>query len=62
MATLIALGSVCVLVSACMFVCVCKLLTSKRSCKSAASLGKVNLAVADGSDLITAWELWSVSQ
>lgn len=52
MATLIALGRVCVRA----------LFSSKRSCESAGSLGKVNLAVADGSKLITAGELWSVSK
>lgn len=67
MATLIALGRVCVCVHVvCMHVsvcvCVCLLCSSKRSCESAGSLGKVNLAVADGSKLITAWELWSVSE
>lgn len=33
------------------------LCSSKRSCESAGSLGKVNLAVADGSKLITTEEL-----
>lgn len=47
MATLIALGRVFV----------CALRSSKLSCESAGSLGKVNLAVADGSKLITAQEL-----
>lgn len=54
MATLIALGRV--------GVCERVLSSSKRSCESAGSLGKVNLAVADGSKLITAEELWSVSE
>lgn len=64
MATLIGLT--------CARVCVCvresdreresELGCSKRSCESAGSLGKVNLAVADGSKLITAKELWSVSE
>lgn len=59
MATLIALGRVCF----CVCVCVVRMLCgSKRSCESAGSLGKVNLAVADGSKLITARELWSVSE
>lgn len=43
MATLIALG----------LVFVCALSSSKQSCESIGSLGKVNLAVADGSELIT---------
>lgn len=38
------------------------LCSSKRSCESAGSLGKVNLAVTDCSKLITAEELWSVSE
>lgn len=51
MATLIALGRVFV----------CALFSSKQSCESAGSLGKVNLAVADGSELITAEELRAAS-
>lgn len=47
MATLIALGRVFV----------CALCSSKQSSESAGSLGKVNLAVADGSGLITADKL-----
>lgn len=48
----------------CTHVCVCvrARCSSKRSCESAGSLGKVNLAVAAGSKLITARELWSVSE
>lgn len=46
----------------CSWTCVCALSSSKRSCESAESLGKVNLAVADSSKLITAGELWSVSK
>lgn len=52
MATLIALGRVFV----------CALFSSKQSCESAGSLGKVNLAVADGSELITAEELRGASK
>lgn len=63
MATLIALGRVCLCVLLCACVCVVRMLcSSKRTCESAGSLGKVNLAVADGSKLITARELWSVSE
>lgn len=51
MATLIALGRVFV----------CALCSSKQSCESAGSLGKVNLAVADGSELIAAEELRGAS-
>lgn len=52
MATLIALGRVFV----------CALFSSKQSCESAGSLGKVNLAVADGSELITVEELRGASK
>lgn len=41
------------------YVSVC---SSKRSCESAGSLGKVNLAVADGSKLITAWSYGVLEQ
>lgn len=55
MATLIALGRVL-----CVCVCVFARSVVQRSCESAGSLGKGNLAVADGSKLITAKELWRV--
>lgn len=63
MATLIALGCVCLCASVRegrgLESVLC---SSKRRSESAGSLGKVNLAVADGSALISAKELWSVGE
>ena len=53
---------VCVRVTVCVCVCALSLGSSKGTCESAGSLGKVNLAVAHNSELITAEELWSVGR